>query len=158
MSYDEVDVKVIDKGGANLEQIRKMLLSLKKKEIQIGILSDAGINEESGTAIVDYAIANEFGVGNNPERSFLRSTFDEQGDKWSGILNKIVDSVIEGKTDVQNKIEQAGAVMVGDVKEKILSNIPPANHPKTTAKKKSNRTLIDTGAMLKSINFKIISK
>ena len=81
-----------------------------------------------------------------------------KADKWTGILNKIVDGVVEGKTDVQNKIEQAGAVMVGDVKEKILSNIPPANHPKTIARKKSNRTLIDTGVMLKSINFKVVDK
>lgn len=151
-------MKVIDKGGASLEKIKKALLALSRKEIQVGILSDAGVNEESGTAVVDYAIANEFGVGNIPERSFLRSTFDEQGDKWTGILNKIVDGVVAGNTDIQNKIEQAGVVMVGDVKEKILSNIPPANSERTKARKKSNRTLIDTGTMLKSINYKVVSK
>lgn len=148
-------MKVTDK-NFNLEKIKKTLLALKNKELHVGIFSDAGVNEENGSVIVDYAIANEFGTSKIPERSFMRSTYDEKQEKWSAMMDKIVDDVIAGDVNVENKMSLVGIQMVGDIQEKISSNIPPVNSPITIARKGSARTLMDTGTMMKNINFKIV--
>lgn len=146
-------IKDTDKGFL---AIKKALLSLKKKEIKVGILEGAGKNAKTGTLIVDYAIANEYGTSKIPERSFMRSTYDEKQQEWNKTLDKIVSSVVEGNiNDIEQKINFVGVQMVNDIKEKIDSNIPPLLAETTIKRKGSSRTLIDTGIMRASITYKI---
>lgn len=146
-------IKDTDKGFL---AIKKALLSLKKKEIKVGILEGAGKNAKTGTLIVDYAIANEYGTSRIPERSFMRSTYDEKESEWNKALDKIVSSVVEGNVnDIEQKINFVGVQMVNDIKEKIDSNIPPALSEATIKRKGSSKTLIDTGIMRASITYKI---
>ena len=51
-----------------------------------------------------------------------------------------------------------GEQIVADIKEKIDSNIPPLLSPATIKRKKSTKTLIDTGIMKNSINYEIKGK
>jgi hypothetical protein len=44
------------------------------------------------------------------------------------------------------------------IKGKIKSNIPPPNSPATLVLKEGNRTLIDTGLMLNSIEYEVVKK
>jgi len=147
-------MKDIDRGyKAVIEKLKK----LKNKVLQVGILKDAGQNED-GQYIADYALANEYGVG-VPERSFMRSTADEKSAEWNKNIDKIVDKVIENpNVDTDVMIELLGAKIVGEIQEKISSNIPPPNSEATKKRKKSSRTLIDTGIMRSSINFEIVGK
>jgi hypothetical protein len=148
-------MKDIDKG---YKDIIKKLQALKGKTLQAGILPGAGTNDETGELIADYASANEYGIG-VPERSFLRSTSNEQGEKWNSQLNNIVDKVIENKpVNIDVAVGLVGTEMVKDIVEKINSNIWPPNSDATIAKKKSSRTLIDTGIMRRAIKYKIVDK
>jgi len=132
----------------------KKLISLKGTTIQAGILKDAGTNED-GEYIADYANANEYGLGVQ-ERSFMRSTYDEQEAKWNKDADKIVEYIIKDPdVNVDNLIAILGEKMVGDIKEKIASNIPPPNSDATIKRKKSSRTLIDSGVMRNSIEYEI---
>lgn len=150
-------MKVTDK-NFNLEKIKKTLLALKKKELQVGIFEDSGVNEDTGGRIVDYAIANEYGTSKIPERPFMRSTADEKQENWSALMDKIVEGVTKGDFEVERKIGLVGEQMVNDIKEKISSNVPPPLNPATIKRKGSSRTLIDTGNMRNSITFKITDK
>lgn len=145
-------IKDTDKG---FRDIKKALLSLRKKEIKVGIHADGGKNEKTGTLIVNYALANEYGTSKIPERSFMRSTYDEKQQEWNKTLDKIVNSVIEGDVDIAKKISLVGEQVVNDIKEKIDSNIPPVLSEATIKRKGSSRTLIDTGIMRASITYKI---
>lgn len=150
-------MKVTDK-NFNLEKIKKTLLALKNKELQVGIFEDSGVNEDTGRRIVDYAIANEYGTSKIPERPFMRSTADEKQENWSALMDKIVEGVTKGDFEVERKIGLVGEQMVNDIKEKISSNVPPPLNPATIKRKGSSRTLIDTGNMRNSITFKITDK
>ena len=148
-------MKDTDKGFKN---IFKKLQELKNKTLQAGILKDAGTNEK-GTYIADYASYNEFGTINMPARPFLSSTFDEQSEKWQSTTGKIIDNIIDGDpTIIDNLIGLLGEQVVGDIKEKIDSNVPPPLSPATIKRKKSTRTLIDTGIMRNSIKYEIVDK
>ena len=136
--------------------IKKALLSLKKKEIKVGIHEGVGENTKTGTLIVDYAIANEYGTSKIPERSFMRSTYDEKQQEWNKTLDKIVGNITEGNiNNIEQKINLVGVQVANDIKEKIDSNIPPALSEATIRRKGSSRTLIDTGVMRASITYKI---
>lgn len=148
-------MKVTDK-NFNLEKIKKTLLALKNKELQVGIFPDA--IDDKGGRIVDYAIANEYGTSKIDSRSFMRSTADEKKELWFFDVDKIVESVTKGDLEVDRKISLLGEQMVNDIKEKILSNVPPPLNPATIKRKGSSRTLIDTGNMKNSITFKITDK
>lgn len=146
-------IKDTDKGFL---AIKKALLSLRKKEIKVGILEGAGKNSKTGTLIVDYAVFNEYGTSRIPERSFMRSTYDEKESEWNKALDKIVSSVVEGNiNNIEQKISLVGEQMVNDIKEKIDSNIPPPLSEATIRRKGSSRTLIDTGIMRASITYTI---
>lgn len=59
--------------------------------------------------------------------------------------------VVDGKTTVYRALMRVGQEHADDIKAKIRSNISPANAASTIARKKSSKTLIDTGAMLQSV-------
>jgi len=86
-----------------------------------------------------------------PERSFMRSTFDENVDKIQRQMSVQYKLVVEGKRSVYDALLSVGLRHGDDIKRKIRSGINPPNSPRTIAKKKSSKTLIDTGAMLQSI-------
>ena len=148
-------MKDIDKG------IFKSLKKLKNISLEVGVFADARNNDSGQVAFVaDYAIANEFGTYDIPERSFIRSTSDEQGKKWQNAMDKVVDSVIAGvsSTNVENELYQVGQTVRRDIIEKIDSNIAPENAPATKKqklKRSKNRTLIDSGHLRQSIEARI---
>jgi hypothetical protein len=145
-------MKDIDKG---FKEAIKKLQALAGKTLQVGILSDAGVNEKTGTLIAEYAYANEFGTKDIPARSFIGSTCDEQFQKWDAMVDKMK---IDPSYSVERLLGTLGEQVVGDIKEKIGSNIQPSNSDATIAKKKSSRTLIDTGIMRRAIKYKIVDK
>jgi len=135
--------------------ILKNIKKINNTIIAVGIIGD-GESE-----IATYAAANEFGTrkaGRNrkvviPERSWLRSTFDDKT-KTNDAL-KHTDDVFNPKFNAKVAVNRVGAVMVGHVQEKIASNIPPKNAQVTINKKKSSKTLVDKGTMRQAISFEV---
>jgi hypothetical protein len=123
--------------------------------------------------------------GRIPERSWLRSTADEKREKWNlGISNglktiidqlhgvssgeKVLTAAVHGTTlsslltasvgagaKARHLLKLVGEAAKADIQAKIRSNVPPPNAPSTIAQKGSSKTLIDTGAMLRSIDYKV---
>ncbi len=59
----------------------KIMASSNKVTVEVGILDEE---------ISKRALANELGYGNIPERSFLRSTFDENNDQILKTLSNLI--------------------------------------------------------------------
>lgn len=148
----------------DINQIPDILKALKKANkmsVEIGILGDAG-KDDDGNSIALYAATNEFGTDKAgksknvtiPERSWLRSTFDD---------DKAVDRVFKNANEIflpgasPKKILTAmGFDMKSELVKKVLSNIPPPNKPSTKAQKKGGgRTLVADGFLRKAIDFKV---
>lgn len=118
----------------------------------IGTIKRTGDTKSNAQVAAD----NEFGATGVPERSFMRSTFDEQVNRWFTITKKYHSAVLAGKMDVYQALEKMGVIIKSDIQAKITSNIPPPNSPATIARKGSDRTLIDTGQLLNSVTQKIV--
>lgn len=132
------------------------LQNAKNLEVVVG-LQESEEKSADGVYVAEYAAANEYGTKKIPERSFMRSTFDENVADWQRMVDRNIRSVAEGKGSVWQTLSLIGLRMETQIKEKIGSNIQPANHPYTIAKKKSSRTLIDTSAMIQNVRYVVRS-
>lgn len=133
-------------------QLREALDAMDGAQVWIGIRSAKDPDSE----IVRYAAKNEFGsvAERVPERSFMRSTADEQAQKYGRMAGRAFKEAT--RAGFMEQADLLGVVAVGDVQQKIGSNLPPPNSPATVALKGSSRTLIDTGRMWQSIGHETI--
>lgn len=102
--------------------------------------------------VFDKAVWNEFGEG-VPERSFLRSTFEERSPAWEEWGRKQLGEVVDGKRDIAQALARIGAEAQGDVMMKIEEGPFVPNSETTIRRKKSSRPLIDTGQLRQSIRY-----
>lgn len=116
-----------------------------------------GKRNAEGVDIAEYGAYNEFGTKYIPERSFMRSTFDENENRYTRIFANGIKQLGANAT-LGRVLSFAGMNVQNDIQEKIRSGIAPANAPSTIRKKKSNKTLIDTGALVQSITYEITKK
>lgn len=89
-----------------------------------------------------------------PERSFLRSTHDEEGDRIINQTERAVSQVLVGKMSVDDMLDLYGQQMATAIKTKIRDIDNPPNSSATILGKGSSNPLISTGGMLESITFK----
>lgn len=94
-----------------------------------------------------------------PERSFIRSTFDENVDDW---VEYLVDQVINlgmGKSGITARkiMESLGNRIQRSIVQKIRSIESPANSPVTIARKGSNSPLEDTGHLIDAVRYKVVN-
>lgn len=150
------------KGG---KRFRRVITEKKKLMQSLDILVVAGIpresrNTESGESIPVYGAQNEFGVPsqNIPERSFLRSTLEEQDKEYKDGLNQIAEGVIKRGKSARQGAGLLGVKIEADIKTKILTLKTPPNSPYTLERKNGSNPLIDTGSMKDSIKFEIRNK
>ena len=137
--------KDIDKG---FKAFRAEMQRARNATVEIGIHQDA---KNEGLSIAEYGAYNEFGTENIPERSFMRSTFDEKKSDINADMARRYDQVKTGKIGVHRALSLIGLKHAQEIQDKIGSNISPANSESTIARKKSTKTLIDTSAMRQSI-------
>lgn len=94
-----------------------------------------------------------------PERSFIRSTFDENVDDW---VEYLVDQVIDlgmGESGVTARkiMESLGNRIQRSIVQKIRSIKSPANSPVTIARKGSSSPLEDTGHLIDAVRYKVVN-
>jgi len=123
-------VKVIDKGWKKLQKGFKKHLG--------GTVATVGIQGAEGQEVdsmyhgdltnVYLGAIHEFGWGNNPERSFIRSTFDEKMSKYKKESDKIARGIFGGGT-AEGALMLLGEMFRGDIIKKINSGIKPVLQP-----------------------------
>lgn len=111
---------------------------------------------ETMSEIIAIAAIHEFGAPsrNIPERSFVRTGFDENYPALQSFKKTQATLVMQGKQTAMIGIQKIGEWFTSKIKLKIRSNIPPALQPATIARKHSTRTLIDTAQMINSVQHK----
>lgn len=145
------------------------VLDVADTAVYVGIRQEKGAerSKADGPTLVEYATDNEYGSedGSTPERSFLRSSVEENEGKYANMMTDAVSDMIDelgaGKTlpQVLGSLDQSfaklGVTAVGDVQRKIVNGPFLPNSPTTIAKKGSSRPLIDTGRMRQSIDHEV---
>lgn len=107
--------------------------------------------------MAQIAAVMEFGSsdGNIPERAPIRTTLAEHSKDIKRLIKKVAGAIVDGK---MNKAKALGLVcqkIADGLVAKIESNLPPPNAPETIARKKSSKTLIDTGQIKNSVDWEI---
>lgn len=152
--------------GIRILRLAENLEYVRSHSVIVGLL-------EPGEA-ADAAIANEFGLG-IPERSFFRSTINEQRETLRKMLNDVVKAASDPDTKIEelsSAIRQIGAFLSSEIKKRMGDGhgyTPLAESTKqrkmksiTNAKKLEKFSagegspLIDTGQMRSSIKHKLI--
>ena len=93
---------------------------------------------------------------NIPERSFLRSTFDEKEGEWQEFFANQIDSLISGSATANSIYSQLGARIASDIQKKIKETSRPSNAAATVANKGTNNPLINTGRLRQSVTWKVV--
>jgi len=134
-----------------LKRFMRELQKAKVTEVVVGV--QQGSDNAEGESIAEYAAYNEFGTEKIPERSFMRSAFDENVNDLSRQLDRSYAQIQAGTMTVYKALGLVGLRHQDQIQHKIDTNVPPPNAPATIAAKGSSHTLIDTGAMRASIRY-----
>ena len=148
----ELKLDIKDSGEKRGRVILKGLKAQDKAFLEVGIFEEEVTQDDE--QIANYGNNNEFGIG-VPERSFMRTSFDENLRKVQDRAVKQERLVIAGRKTARGALESIGLDMQKNIVKKIRSNIPPPNSAQTEALKGSTKTLRDTGALLGSIVVKV---
>ena len=125
-------------------------------EVAVGIHADA---MSDGKSIAFYAACNEYGTDNIPSRPFMRTAFDENVSKIKADMDSQAGEVMAGRATVRQALARIGMNHKDRVQRTISDrNFLPKNAPSTIARKKSQHTLIDTGAMLSQVHYRVRAK
>lgn len=112
-------------------------------------------NTDQPLAVI--AAIHEFGLGDMPQRSFLRSAYDENLPMIDKMIQRVANGAVFG-LGTNAALNQLGNVVQGMVQRKIVDGPFVPNSPATIKRKKSSRPLIDTVHLRQSIRYVIERK
>lgn len=135
-----------------------------KPRVKIGILqrdfkdpTEGAEGEETDFTVGEVGVVNEFGSkdGRIPERSFIRSTADEERRKVNRMIKRLRLAVLAGFMPAKKALGLIGVFMKGRIQNKIVMLKTPPNKPSTIARKGSSNPLVDKGQLGQKIDWKV---
>ena len=150
---------MITAGAKTSGKSDKFLKSLVKRlggdtDILVGVPKNAEPYPD-GTSVAMVGATHEFGGGNVPERSFLRSSFDEHQTKYIKMAQKLIKKVVDKGGDIEQVAELIGTEAAADVVDNINAIQTPPNTDATILRKGSSNPLVDTGHLKQSIRHEV---
>jgi len=126
-------------------------------DIMVGYLQATAGSDEDGVSNLQKAWQNEFGVaGKIPERSFIRSTINENQDQIREYIARLEERMFSGSVDVSKVDEMLATFIIGLIKKKMKRSKEwaVANAPETIEAKGSDVPLFDTGDLRNNLDWK----
>ena len=136
-----------------LQKLIKHIDSLKKQDVYVGVTKQTNARPD-GTSNAVIGRAHEFGL-KVPERSWLRSTIMENGDKYAKLFSDGIMDVVSQDKPIDIIYNNIGQVASNDVKLKIVNGPFTPLAQVTIDRKGSSRPLIDDGHFRKSITWEV---
>lgn len=164
MIKPKVKTREVDRGFKAVGQLAARFAN-DPPVVAVGVTGKAAVeihkNAQKSETVVQIAAKHEFGEG-VPQRSFIRSSFDENVARYRDASRNAFAATL--RYAIKNRdgnwtpktstaLKRLGLLVEGDIKKKIAAGIPPPLTPYTLARKGKNKTtpLIDTGQMRASI-------
>ncbi len=145
--------KVVDRDRGYRELMKR--LKAAKLSLTVGVHQTEGAEPHGELTVADIATIHEFGLGNVPERSFLRAWADENVEEIKKDLGGIGIAVVEGKLTAEQGLERFGVLAVGQIQKRIVAGIEPPLAPATIKRKGSSTPLVDTGQLKSAITYEV---
>ena len=126
----------------------------KASEVQIGFLENARYPD--GTLVAMVAAINEYGKPpSQPPRPFFRNMIAEKSKEWPDDVQKLLKS---HDYAADATLADMGELIKGELADSIVQFTSPPLKPSTVAAKGFDKPLVDTGTMLRSIDYVVKSK
>jgi len=90
-----------------------------------------------------------------PERSFIRSGWDQNEGEITKKVESLVANVLEFGIDGPTFMDMIGKEVEGKLKDQLVQVSDPPLHPATIERKGSSNPLVDTGSLNDSISYKV---
>lgn len=157
----------------NSEELLKELKKLKKSTITVGVIAPdselemkAKVNEYGATIPVTDKMRGWFAANGYPlkketkkivipERSFVRSGFDENVDGVYAKMRDLIGDVLSLEINADIFANMIGLEMSGKIQKQLRDLRSPANSKMTVDKKGSSNPLIDSGQLVGSIRHEV---
>lgn len=147
------------------EAIRRRVAALDKApHVKVGVLAGLGDEDVGGVTLIELAAVHEFGspAAGIPERSFIRSTFDQRRDELRRVGAELTRQIVAGRVDVVTALGRLGLWGANAVKRQItgklvVPRLEDSEAGRRTIKRKgSSTTLVDTGRLVNSITWVVV--
>ena len=141
-----------DQFEKGMQEISRMLG--RGRGVRVGFMSRATYPDGKPVAMI--AAINEFGAprAGIPPRPFFRNMIARKSGEWPAA---IADLLRENNYDAAKVLEITGHAISGQLRQSIIDTNEPPNAPSTIERKGHSKPLVDTGHMLKSIDFEVVS-
>lgn len=135
-----------------LEEDMQFKNLLKKKyqsiNLEVGFFESAYLN---GTSVAEVALYQEYGTETIPSRPFMRNTIrNKKG--W----DKVIEKVLRSNKGLDEAFSILGAVVSNDMRKEINKGDYTPLKQSTIDSKGFAKPLIDTGFMMKSVDWRIV--
>lgn len=141
---------------------RKLLNSMSRKNQFLSAKQQrrrGALNKKAQASLTIGEIGeiHEFGLGNNPMRSWLRAYVDENKGPISDRVRRVAHAVEAGEITVEQGLHQLGLSIVGGIRKRIAAGIAPPVTAATQKRKGAGKTtaLINTGQFRSSITHRV---
>lgn len=152
-----VTTQTVDHGMAAFQR-RLELLRLKKSYVKAGVLGKKG--RTGGMSNAELASIHEYGLGNVPPRPFIRPPFAQHKPEYLELLRRGYDSAMKSNSPdaFRRVLALIGQKMAADIRNYVTTGagVAPPLSPKTIARKGSSRPLVDTGQMIRSVDYAVV--
>lgn len=153
-------VTFTDKDNGWRELMTRWALNTGDLTVVVGFLRSSAFHKkkhekDKPITVARIAAIHEFGSldGTIPERSFMRSSIDENLVKLTKLLKKLSGLVIDGRMQKKQALGLVGQNIADAMKAKIRTGRFEPLAESTIKAKGSSKPLIDTGQMINSIEF-----
>ena len=139
---------------AEIQRFRKAKVLIGFQETTVTHTQTKGDRiKQPGLSMAQIAAQNEFGTDRIPQRSFMRTSFDENLNRIQKLIYNQYSAVTNGKKTADKALGLIGTFVADLMRKKIRQITTPPNSPRTIAIKKSSKPLIDFGQMVASISY-----
>ncbi len=148
-----VEIEDIDLGW---EDIFDSIIDENDKEVEVGYYNDEDVD---GIGLAELAAIHEFGQG-NPERPFMRRSFDNGVKDIFQMEQKLIGSMIDGNIDKETVLEVIGDFHKNQIQSGVVERTLglEANAQVTIDRKGSDTPLIDSSRLINSTQSNIVKK
>lgn len=149
-------VRIVDNG---YNKFMREVSAFDGKTLSVGIHEDVGADthQDSELTVADIMSIHELGLGNAPERSWLRGWVDEKTREIRRELKAASRRALDPKLPhtPRGELNRLGLAFVASIKERISKGIAPPNTQATINQKGSSTPLVDSGQSISSIQHKV---
>lgn len=133
-----------------MKKLTEIAESMGGGSVSVGFMS--GATYPDGTPVAAVAFWNEFGGMDRPARPFFRGMISKESPTWAGKMAKLAKMT---NYDGPRVLGLMGEDIKGALVQSINDFETPGLAPSTIAAKGFAKPLIDTGTMLRAVDYEV---